>query len=89
MQVLFEGMQFRQHYTKEEISPYFRVNGYPPESETYTKQADAQFVWTGAWPSAGWVERPLVLCLVDLRTLPKQEQITRHNCIQGWSAVAQ
>jgi DMSO/TMAO reductase YedYZ molybdopterin-dependent catalytic subunit len=52
------------------------------------KQAEAQFV---EWRLviSGLVERPLVLSLADLRTLPKQEQITKHNCIQGWSAVAE
>ena len=37
----------------------------------------------------GLVEQPLILSLADLRMLPKQEQITKHNCIQGWSAVAE
>jgi DMSO/TMAO reductase YedYZ molybdopterin-dependent catalytic subunit len=88
MRLLFGGMRSRQHYSKQQISPYFRVNGYPPESETYKKQAEAQFE---AWriTIGGLVERPLVLSLADLRTLPKQEQITKHNCIQGWSAVAE
>jgi DMSO/TMAO reductase YedYZ molybdopterin-dependent catalytic subunit len=88
MRLLFGGMKSRQRYTKEQISPYFRVNGYPPESETYTKQAEAQFE---AWRMTigGLVERPLALSLADLRALPKQEQITKHNCIQGWSAVAE
>jgi DMSO/TMAO reductase YedYZ molybdopterin-dependent catalytic subunit len=35
------------------------------------------------------VECPLTLSLDDLRRLPKQEQITKHNCIQGWSGVAE
>ena len=88
MRVLFGRLRSRQFYNKEDISPYFRVNGYPPESETYRKQAETQFV---EWRMAigGLVERPLVLSLADLRMLPKQEQITKHNCIQGWSAVAE
>ena len=88
MRGLFGRLRSRQQYTKAEISPYFRVNGYPPESEIYMKQAEAQFV---EWRMviSGLVEKPLVLSLADLRTLPKQEQITKHNCIQGWSAVAE
>src|SRR4029078_1487374 len=42
IRALFGRLRSRQQYTKAEISPYFRVNGYPPESETYTQQADAQ-----------------------------------------------
>jgi DMSO/TMAO reductase YedYZ molybdopterin-dependent catalytic subunit len=30
-----------------------------------------------------------MLSLADLRALPKQTQITKHNCIQGWSAVGE
>jgi DMSO/TMAO reductase YedYZ molybdopterin-dependent catalytic subunit len=31
----------------------------------------------------------LSLSLTELRALPKQTQITRHNCIQGWTGIAQ
>jgi methionine sulfoxide reductase catalytic subunit len=68
---LFGRLRSRQHYTKAEISPYFRVNGYPRVVVS------------------GLVERPLTLSLAELRALPKQEQITKHNCIQGWSAIAE
>jgi len=36
----------------------------------------------------GLVEQPLELSLAELKVLPKQEQITTHFCIQGWSGVA-
>ena len=38
---------------------------------------------------SGLVEAPLELSLADLRALPKQTQITKHHCIQGWSAVGE
>jgi DMSO/TMAO reductase YedYZ molybdopterin-dependent catalytic subunit len=34
------------------------------------------------------VEVPQEFSLADLKALPKQEQITTHFCIQGWSGVA-
>lgn len=37
----------------------------------------------------GLVEAPLELSLADLRALPKKTQITKHHCIQGWSAVGE
>ena len=37
---------------------------------------------------SGLVERPLRVTLADLRRWPKRTQITKHCCIQGWSAVA-
>lgn len=88
LRFVFGRLGSRQHYRKTDISPYFRVNGYPPESEAYRAQAETQFLdWRLV--ISGLVERPLVLSLADLRALPKQEQITKHNCIQGWSAIAE
>ena len=35
------------------------------------------------------VERPLELSLSDLYLMRKQEQVTEHYCIQGWTAIAE
>jgi DMSO/TMAO reductase YedYZ molybdopterin-dependent catalytic subunit len=35
------------------------------------------------------VESPVELSLADLKAMAKQEQITTHFCIQGWSGVAE
>jgi len=35
----------------------------------------------------GLVERPASLSLADLRALPSRTQITRHDCVEGWSAI--
>jgi sulfoxide reductase catalytic subunit YedY len=37
----------------------------------------------------GELSRPLHLTLADLRAMPKQTQITKHCCIQGWSGIAE
>ena len=37
----------------------------------------------------GLVEQPMTLSLDELRALGEQSQITKHNCIQGWTAVAE
>jgi DMSO/TMAO reductase YedYZ molybdopterin-dependent catalytic subunit len=37
----------------------------------------------------GLVRRPMTLSLDELRALGQQSQITKHNCIQGWTAVAE
>jgi DMSO/TMAO reductase YedYZ molybdopterin-dependent catalytic subunit len=37
----------------------------------------------------GLVEIPRELSLADLKAMAKQEQITTHFCIQGWSGVAE
>jgi DMSO/TMAO reductase YedYZ molybdopterin-dependent catalytic subunit len=35
----------------------------------------------------GLVVKPLSLSLADLRALPQRTQITRHDCVEGWSAI--
>ena len=36
----------------------------------------------------GLVTNPKEFSYAELKALPKQEQITKHFCIQGWSGVA-
>lgn len=85
---VFGWMDSRQHYKKSDISPFFRVNGYPPKTPEYEKLKENNFA---DWKLKidGLVENPQEFSLEDLKTLPKHEQITKHNCIQGWSGVAQ
>ena len=35
----------------------------------------------------GLAAAPLSLSLADLQAMPSQVQITKHNCVQGWSGV--
>lgn len=37
---------------------------------------------------SGLVDTPLALSLDDLRALPSRTQITRHDCVEGWSTIA-
>jgi DMSO/TMAO reductase YedYZ molybdopterin-dependent catalytic subunit len=37
----------------------------------------------------GLVARPLSLSLAQLRAAPHRTQITRHDCVEGWSAIGQ
>jgi DMSO/TMAO reductase YedYZ molybdopterin-dependent catalytic subunit len=36
----------------------------------------------------GLVERPMRFTLDALRTMPSRTQITRHDCVEGWSCIA-
>lgn len=76
-----------QQYATADISPYFRVNGRPPADATYAAMARDDFA-SFVLDVDGLVEQPLQLTLADLRRMPRQTQITRHCCIQGWSATA-
>jgi DMSO/TMAO reductase YedYZ molybdopterin-dependent catalytic subunit len=85
---LFGRLVPRKTYKKEDISEFFRVNGYPPETEEFHRlQADGFKDWQ--LKVGGLVENELALSLDDLKALSKKEQITKHICIQGWSAIGE
>jgi DMSO/TMAO reductase YedYZ molybdopterin-dependent catalytic subunit len=37
----------------------------------------------------GLVERPLSLSLAELRARPSRTQITKHDCVEGWTSIGQ
>ena len=89
LRTLFFGHQISaQHYSSVDISPYFWVNGRPPNEEKYLAMASDNFA-SYSLEVGGLVKRHLHLTQVDLRAMPKQTQITKHCCIQGWSGVAE
>jgi DMSO/TMAO reductase YedYZ molybdopterin-dependent catalytic subunit len=78
----------RDQFTREDISPYFWPNGRIPTSDEW-KQLAADGFRNYRLAVNGLVANPVVLSLDELKALGKQEQITMHHCIQGWSAIAQ
>ena len=70
VRLLFGRMKSNQHYTKKDISPFFRVNGYPPKSEEYAQlQANSFKDWK--LKVYGLVENPLEMSLEDIKNLRK------------------
>ncbi|GAA3079731.1 molybdopterin-binding protein [Rhizobium viscosum] len=76
-----------REFTETDISPSFRVNGTSaPDSEDYVELAEGKFAnWR--LKIDGLVDRPQELSLIDLKRLPARTQITRHDCVEGWSAI--
>ncbi len=76
-----------REYTEADLSPAFRANGTDnPDTPEYNALAADGF---RAWRLAvgGLVERPQRLSLDELRALPARTQITRHDCVEGWSCI--
>ena len=74
-------------YPESELSPMFRTNGNTrPRSAEYLRHASENFAnWR--LKIDGLVAAPQSLSLVDLRRMPSRTQITRHDCVEGWSAI--
>jgi DMSO/TMAO reductase YedYZ molybdopterin-dependent catalytic subunit len=76
-----------REFTPADISPDFRPNGSTnPQDPTYVAHLQNGFA---DWRLVvdGLVEKPLSLSLADLRSLPTRSQITRHDCVEGWSSI--
>ncbi len=76
-----------REFTEADISPHFKVNGTAmPAGDVYRALYDSGFA---NWRLAvdGLVSNKLSLSLADLKALPARTQITRHDCVEGWSAI--
>jgi DMSO/TMAO reductase YedYZ molybdopterin-dependent catalytic subunit len=88
-QRLLVGQSLAREFTQSDLSPIFRSNGTSrPGSALYSRLLENDFA---DWRLIveGSVNRPLALSLDALRAMPSRTQITRHDCVEGWSAIGQ
>lgn len=76
-------------FTRADISPKFRMNGNRlPASPAYQAHMASNFAdWK--LEIGGKVARPFSLTLAQLKAAPQRTQITRHDCVEGWSAIGE
>jgi DMSO/TMAO reductase YedYZ molybdopterin-dependent catalytic subunit len=86
--LLFGRNALATEYTESDIRQPMRPNGdTAPEDPDYVAlQADNFADYRLA--VTGLVEKPLSLSLEELRNMPSRTQITRHDCVEGWSCIA-
>jgi DMSO/TMAO reductase YedYZ molybdopterin-dependent catalytic subunit len=78
-----------REFSRADITPAFRANGStdPPDAD-YKAMVAANFAgWTLVVD--GLVRHPLALSLDQIRALPARTQITRHDCVEGWSCIGE
>ena len=75
-------------YSESEIRQGQRPNGSrdpdTPEYATLKANHFADYRLT----VKGLVEQPRAYSLTELRNMPSRTQITRHDCVEGWSCIA-
>lgn len=76
-----------REFTEADLSPEFKSNGtQEPDDPAYHKLAKNGFKdWR--LEVTGLVERPARFSLAELRAMPSRTQITRHDCVEGWSCI--
>ena len=85
--LLMSGQPLAREFSEVDLSPVFKANGTAdPGSEDYGRLKENNFA---DWRLIvnGMVQRPLELSLADLKAMPSRTQITRHDCVEGWSAI--
>ncbi len=76
-----------QEFAAADLSPQFRSNGTDlPDNPVYRALAENGFT-DYRLEIGGLIERPMALSLAEIRNLPSRTQITRHDCVEGWSAI--
>jgi DMSO/TMAO reductase YedYZ molybdopterin-dependent catalytic subunit len=84
--LLTPGQRARE-YGVADISPVFKANGtLNPGGDDYDRHVAQNFVnWR--LNIGGLVSHSLSLSMAELHRLPARTQITRHDCVEGWSAI--
>lgn len=78
-----------RQYTAADLSQHFKSNGtHDPDDPEYQELSANDFAdWR--LELGGLVAHPTKLSLTELRALPSVTQITRHDCVEGWSCIGQ
>jgi DMSO/TMAO reductase YedYZ molybdopterin-dependent catalytic subunit len=87
VQRLLGGSALAREYAQPDMSPDFRTNGNTrPRSADWAREAAQSFAGYRLVVD-GLVEAPQSFSLAELRAMPARTQITRHDCVEGWSAI--
>lgn len=78
-----------REFTRADLSPIFKVNGThePVEAEYQVHKTEGFANWKLS--IGGLVNNPMSFSVAQLRSMPARTQITRHDCVEGWSAIGE
>jgi DMSO/TMAO reductase YedYZ molybdopterin-dependent catalytic subunit len=76
-----------REYRDRDVDRQFRVNGFATPSDSRYERLLAGGFAAYRLVVDGAVERPHAFSLAELDRMPQRTQITRHDCVEGWSAI--
>ncbi|NJM50320.1 MAG: molybdopterin-dependent oxidoreductase [Sphingomonadales bacterium] len=76
-----------REFGESDMSPHFRMNGSITGDTAEYKRHLAEHFANWKLRVDGMVARPAAYSLAQLMAMPSREQITRHDCVEGWSAI--
>ena len=85
--LIMDRSSLAPEFPATDISPVFKANGsISGDTPEYNAHVADKFA---NWQLRidGMVRNPMSLSLAQLMKMPSREQITRHDCVEGWSAI--
>ena len=76
-------------YDRSAVSPDFKGNGSLTVDTAEYRAELANGFANWRLDVTGLVEAPFSLSMEDIRALPQRTQVTRHDCVEGWSAIGE
>ena len=76
-----------QEFSQADVAAHFKANGtlVPRDAEYQALQKSGFSEWK--LQVGGLVAQPAAFTLAQLRAMPSRTQITRHDCVEGWSSI--
>ncbi|MDQ6931951.1 MAG: molybdopterin-dependent oxidoreductase [Candidatus Eremiobacteraeota bacterium] len=74
-------------YPESAIDKDFRLNGFDTPSDDAYRRLQREGYRSYRLVVDGAVQKPQAFTLPRLRSMQMQTQITRHDCVEGWSAI--
>lgn len=89
VQRFLTGNRLAREFPESMISPVFKPNGsINPKTPEYLALKADNFA-SYRLNIRGLVHKPLEFSIEALRAMPARTQITRHDCVEGWSVIGQ
>lgn len=77
-----------QEFTEADIRQPMRPNGITAPDDAFYKGLIVKDFSDWRLEVSGLVEKPLSLTRNQILNMPSRTQITRHDCVEGWSCIA-
>jgi DMSO/TMAO reductase YedYZ molybdopterin-dependent catalytic subunit len=86
--MLIGGNRLAQEFSESDIRQEHRANGVEdPQDEDYLALQAIGFK-DYQLNVSGLVSKPQSFSLTQIKSMPPRTQITRHDCVEGWSSIA-
>jgi DMSO/TMAO reductase YedYZ molybdopterin-dependent catalytic subunit len=85
--LLLTPQKMAREFRESDLSAHFKANGSTDPGDADYKALVADKFASYRLKVGGLVEHPFEISLDEIRALAARTQITRHDCVEGWSAI--